>query len=116
MERLATLLEVKNYFGYSSLKEFKNDWQHNDHHTTQQHQTLTTVWLRGVYNDLCGDLPTKRDIIWLADLRGSKTPHKTVSGRYLIVDTLINDGYLTNNSTGPVYALRITRKGIEALS
>ena len=97
MERLATLLEVKNYFGYSSLKEFKNDWQHNDHHTTQQHQTLTTVWLRGVYNDLCGDLPTKRDIIWLADL-------------------LINDGYLTNNSTGPVYALRITRKGIEALS
>ena len=60
--------------------------------------------------------PSKRDIIWYSDLRGSKTPHQTVSGRYLIVDTLINDGYLTNHSTGPVYALRITAKGIEALS
>ena len=86
--------------------------------TTTQLSNIKLSLLRATkqYNDLCGDLPTKRDIIWRADLRGSKTPHKTVAGRYLIVDTLINDGYLTNHSTGPVYALRITRKGIEALS
>ena len=86
--------------------------------TTTQLSNIKLSLLRATqqYNDLCGDLPTKRDIIWRADLRGSKTPHNTVVGRYKIVDTLINDGYLTNHSTGPVYALRITRKGIEALS
>jgi len=36
MERLATLLEVKNYFGYSSLKEFKNDWELLDDESRQQ--------------------------------------------------------------------------------
>lgn len=86
--------------------------------TTKRLSNIKLSLLRATkqYNDLCGDLPTKRDIIWLADLRGNRTPNRTVSGRYKIVDTLINDGYLTNHSTGPVYALRITRKGIEALS
>ena len=68
-----------------------------------------------MYND-DGINPSKRDIIWYSDLRGSSTPSHTVAGRYLIVDTLINDGYLTNHSTGPVYALRITPKGVETLS
>lgn len=86
--------------------------------TTTQLSNIKLSLLRATkqYNDLCGDLPTKRDIIWRADLRGSRTPNRTVAGRYLIVDALISDGYLTNNSTGPVYALRITAKGIEALS
>ncbi len=86
--------------------------------TTKRLSNIKLSLLRATkqYNDLCGDLPTKRDIIWLANLRGNRTPNRTVSGRYKIVDTLINDGYLTNHSTGPVYALRITRKGIEALS
>ena len=86
--------------------------------TTTQLSNIKLSILRAVhhYNSEYGEGPSKREAIWYADLRGSRTPHKTVSGRYLIVDTLINDGYLTNNSTGPVYALRITRKGIEALS
>ena len=85
--------------------------------TTTRLSTIKLSLLRAtkMYND-DGINPSKRGIIWYSDLRGSKTPQQTVAGRYLIVDTLINDGYLTNHSTGPVYALRITAKGIEALS
>ena len=86
--------------------------------TTPKLSTIKLSLLRATqqYNHLCGDLPTKRDIIWRADLRGSHAPGQTVAGRYKIVDALIADGYLVNRSTGPVYALEITRKGIKALS
>lgn len=69
------------------------------------------------YNSEYGEGPSKREAIWYSNLRGSHTPGRGRGGRYTIVDSLINDGYLTNVSTSSNrYALMITPKGIEALS
>lgn len=39
MNGLAPLVEVKNYFGYSSLREFKTDWERLDEDSRLQLRT-----------------------------------------------------------------------------
>lgn len=59
--------------------------------------------------------PCKRTVIWFDDVRGSRTPTRTVSRRYEMLGEMIMDGYIDNHSSGAVYALMITDKGLEVL-